>query len=303
MASISFAQCRTAARAVRRSEYGRQAIDTVRPRSILGLVRSRAPLPILLYLAAVEGRLVWQGERSFAVLEMPRYAASRRRDGGLLVRLLRLLDRRWDLLIFTVPPALLIAVAAAIAVGARLAGAAPLLTLVWVVLAAMAYVTVFMLAQVVTQVAWVRRVLGHEGAAPDRVAEESLPGWNWSMPLCHHEMPQPGRILLDLVTGQMERLIHAHATQTSAAEGAEPDGVRLREVLICLNRGVTSAAMRRALDAVLTLPYGPGARVAFRLPTGKIAGYRGPAQAGGGFFFTWLAGEFPPVSRSLLIMV
>ncbi|MGN9914173.1 5'-methylthioadenosine/S-adenosylhomocysteine nucleosidase family protein [Phytohabitans sp. LJ34] len=247
-------------------------------------------MAILLYLSAVEARLVWQSERSFAVLEAPRYVSPVRRDGGLVIRFLRVLDRRWDLLIFAVPPALLLAVTAAVALGATAAGATPPLAIVWLAVAAMAYVTAFMLAQVATQVAWVRRVFGHEGVAADRVAEESLPGWNWSMPLCHHETDQPGRVLLDLVTHQMERLIRAHATQLLAAQGAEPEGVRVREVLICLNHGVTTTGMRRTLEAALTLPYGPGARVAFRMPTGPVEGYREPVQAGGGFFFTYLAG-------------
>src|ERR1700730_11035309 len=99
-----------APRAVRRSEFGRQAIATVRPRGVVGFARRRAPLAIMLYLASWEGRLCWQGLDGFAVLEPPTRAGSARawarparlghRDGVTGLRLLRLLDRRWDTVVF-----------------------------------------------------------------------------------------------------------------------------------------------------------------------------------------------------------
>src|SRR5882757_9945189 len=91
----SFRHAFQAARNVRRAEFGRQAIATVRPRGVVGFARRRPPLAIMLYLASWERRLCWQDLDGFAVLEPP-VRASRRRDGAnrigpRLLGLLRLL--------------------------------------------------------------------------------------------------------------------------------------------------------------------------------------------------------------------
>jgi nucleoside phosphorylase len=277
VSTVSFADCRAAARRVRAAEHGPEALAVVRPRSVLGLVRSRAPLSVMLLVAAAEGRFVHPGPDSFALLERPLSAAGPRARGGLAVRLLRLIDRGWDWLIFTVPPLCLL--------GLALALRSP-----WFALAALVYVFVFMLAMLVNQSAWLRRTFGRRRPTPDELAAESLPGWNWSMPLCHHTAADGGKRLLQLAGDRMVDLVRRQVRQLAEAEGAEAEHVRIREVLVCLTRGVTTDAMRQTVADVLRVPYGPDARVAFRLPRDPVEGYRGPAQAGGGFFFLWLGG-------------
>jgi nucleoside phosphorylase len=277
VSTVSFADCRAAARRVRAAQHGHEALAVVRPRSVLGLVRARAPLSIVLRVAAAEGRFVRPGPDSFALLERPMSAAGPRARGGLTVRLLRLLDRGWDWLIFTVPPAGLL--------GLALGLMAPLFAL-----AALVYVFVFMVAMLVNQSAWLRRTFGRRRPAPDELAAESLPGWNWSLPLCHHTAADGHRRLLQLAGDRMADLVKRQVRQQAEAEGAEAELVRVREVLVCLTRGATTDAMRRTIADLLVQPYGPDARVAFRLPRDPVQGYRAPAQAGGGFFFVWIGG-------------
>jgi hypothetical protein len=51
-----------------RSPVRRQALDALRRRGISSFLRSHAPLPLLLLLAAREGRLFWRSRSCFAVL-------------------------------------------------------------------------------------------------------------------------------------------------------------------------------------------------------------------------------------------
>jgi nucleoside phosphorylase len=291
MEPITFADCRAAARTIRASQHGRQASAVVRPRSVLGIVRARGPLSVVLCVAAAEGRFVRLGPDSFALLERPMYAASpSAARGRFSTRLLRVIDRRWDVLLFAGPPILLLAVTGAIVLGAVIRGELPPFALVWLPVLAMAYVAVFMTGQVVYQSHLLRRVMGRRLPTPDELAAESYPGWNWSMPLCHHAAHGDGRALLRLAGERMAELVRRQVRQRAEADGAEPDRLNVREVLVCLTRGVTTDAMRATVAEVLIQPYGPGSQVALRLPAGPVRGYREPVQAGGGFFLIWVTG-------------
>jgi hypothetical protein len=102
---ISFQVAREAATAVRRAERCRDVADVVRPRGIFGVLRSRAPVAIILYVAARDGRLVWRSPEAFAVLESPHGSRLTGRPG---MSLLRLLDKHWDVVLFLFPPAVLL---------------------------------------------------------------------------------------------------------------------------------------------------------------------------------------------------
>jgi len=67
---LTFRQCRDAAKAVRRTEYGPAAVRRLRGERV-GFSRSRPGLALLLYLAAAQGRVVWRSSAAFAVLEPP----------------------------------------------------------------------------------------------------------------------------------------------------------------------------------------------------------------------------------------
>ena len=283
MGDVSYAQCRAAARAVRRAELGREARRVVRPPSVLGVIRDRAPLPIVLYVAARQQRLVWRNGSSFALLERPP-ALRRARPGPLGVRLLAAVDRRWPLLIFAVPPALLLV--AAVVVGLwvdRAIGA-------WLAVGASAYVVALLLAQVATQVDWLRRVFGPRERRADELAEESLPGWNWTLVLVHHDEPSGDADLLAAAVGRMERLVRADVREAAIELGGEPESVAVREVLVVLTRGITTNTMRRYVAAAMGAPYGRDARVVLRPPSAAVTGVREPVKERGGFFGFYLAG-------------
>ncbi|WBB93378.1 hypothetical protein [Verrucosispora sp. WMMC514] len=291
MAAMTFAECRAAARAVRAAEYGCEAVGVVRPRSVLGIVRSRGPLSIVLLVAQAEGRFVRAGPDSFALLERPLAvslpAAVR---GGVGLRLLRLLDRRWDTLLFAVPPGTALTVAAVLAFAASGRDAGPPSVIVWLALLAVLHVSVLMVAQVVSQSVALRRVLGRPVRPLDEIAAESYPGWNWSMPVCHHTAADDGRRLLRLAADRMAELVRREAELHAERVGVELTHGQVREVLVCLNRGVTTGRMRGTVAEALYQPYGPDSRVALRLPLDPVRDYRAPVRAGGGFFLVWCGG-------------
>jgi membrane protein implicated in regulation of membrane protease activity len=161
----SFQTCRQAARAVRSAQAGRQAMALSRPRGIAA-VRSRAPLALQIRLAALEGRLVWRGPDAFAVIEAPtsdRSSPGARRG----TKMLRFADRYWDQLILGMPALLALILAAGLAFvpATRIAA---LLAALFVV----AWVTLVVLALVVTGFAWLYRILivGH----PRDLAEQAI---------------------------------------------------------------------------------------------------------------------------------
>ncbi|MBB5873453.1 nucleoside phosphorylase [Allocatelliglobosispora scoriae] len=276
---VTFTQCRAAARAARGAEDGRRAIRVARPRSVHGLGSSRAPLALMLYVAATEGRLVWRNPASFALLERP--AAIESPIGkGLRRRLLRIVDRRWDLLVFAVPPVLLLLAAVVAGLLARLP-----LTAVLLATGAAAYAVVFMAAQMLTQLAWVRRVLGLRQRSPDEIAEETLPGSNWSVPLLHHEAADDIRPLVQEIDQRLSRLVRADLRVRGELTDRDVQEIPVRELLIFLPRGATTQDARQAMSAIMAAPFGPGSRVLLRAPANQVAKVRQPVREGGGFFF------------------
>ena len=137
----TWAECRQAVASVRGAEFGSQALASVRPRGVLGIIRSRGPLPLMLAVAAREGRLVWRDVDGFAVLEMPMGTRRPIRPRGLGWALLRLADRHWEFVVMAGPPAVLLPASVGVALLTRQA-LVPML----IVLAAVAYICVLMLA-------------------------------------------------------------------------------------------------------------------------------------------------------------
>jgi nucleoside phosphorylase len=278
---------RAAARAVRDAEFGRQALAVARPRSVLGLVRDRGPLPIMLRVADAEGRLVWHGPDSFVLLERP--LALRPPDiarGGLRLRLLRIVDRHWAPLVWGTPPALLILVSAVVA----LTVPKPPIGIVALPMAAMIWISIFLIGQLVHSSHWMRRTFGRRPARPDELAAESFPGWNWSMRLFHHTGPGGGEDLLRVATERLGDLIRRDAAYALEKTGAEAGDIRVRDVLVVLLNGVTTEPMRTVLRERLDLPFGPQSRVALKKPSDLVRPAPPPVQEGGGFLFVWIGG-------------
>ena len=88
-----------------RTGHLRQVRDTLRPRGVSGLWRSRAPLWVHLVLAERDGRLLRDGD-AVAVREPARDGAPSGTTG------LHRLDQLWDGLVFFVPAVVLLAIAA-----------------------------------------------------------------------------------------------------------------------------------------------------------------------------------------------
>ncbi|WP_200308659.1 5'-methylthioadenosine/S-adenosylhomocysteine nucleosidase family protein [Streptomyces adelaidensis] len=242
-APVSFAQCRRAARAVRAAEYGRRATATVRGRGISGLLPARGPLAVLLYVAAREGRLVWQSERGFMVLEPPLLISRRFLGAGIGLRLLRLVDRHWQTLLFAGPPTLALSAAASLLPfrDARLA-------VLLLAPAALLHVAVLMAAMVVTSGWALWRSFGAEGAGPRAVAE-SLAGNHWTVPLCHQEDVRRTDELLRRTTGRLRTLVAVRAEAAAADLGFQVQRGESAETLVVLRRGITTETVRRRLDA------------------------------------------------------
>lgn len=241
----SFRACRQAARAVRAAQESRQAITTVRPRGV-AFVRSRAPLALLIRLAALEGRLVWQSADAFAVLEPPTGGALPKPAGA---GTLQFLDRYWDLLIFAVPALLALASAAGLALLPATRVAALL-----VALFAMLWATAVMIALVIKGSAWMYRVL-IAGRARDlgEQAVGQLRGLHWSIPLLHISRPSDVAKILPAISRRITELVH----QADATRPAEDDWC---DIALCLEHGVTTKQARkavRAADGVTPLPGRP----------------------------------------------
>lgn len=187
----SFRDCRQAARGVRLSEHGREALALVRPRGTIPLFRARSPLAVMLYRAGLERRLLWWSAERFALLDPP--TADRRAPAWGRALWLRWLDEGWDLWCFLLPPVLLLAVAAGLT---RFPAAYPgALVLSF---AAVGFVAVAMAAGLVPGARWLYRVIvAEDERARGDLAVGQVLSRHWAMPLCHLPRPEHALELLD----------------------------------------------------------------------------------------------------------
>ena len=230
---------RQAARAVRSAEEGRRAMEMIRPRGV-AVVRSRAPLALLIRLAALEGRLVGWHPNAFAVLEAPTGDGPAKPGGQRGTKTLRFLDRYWDLLIFATPALLALTLAAGLALVP-----ATHITALLVALFAMLWATSVMVALVVKGFAWLYRIL-IVGRARD-LGEEAigqLCGLHWAVPLLHASRPSDVAEILPAISRHITGLVHHTGPNVATRRSAENGQ---RDVALCLERGITT---KRARDAV-----------------------------------------------------
>jgi hypothetical protein len=218
---------------VRRAPHERQAVDTMRPRGVSGVFRSRAPLALQLRLAAQQDRLLWWSPQLFALLEPPGNQPAR---GGS--RWVRWLDRWWDLLLFAIPPVVLLAAAALLALPAGAVRWRQIAAVACALLAS-GYVATLMTAVAVRGFLSLYRtlILGRSTEVTQSGIGQVLAS-HWSMPLCQL-LGQDTEIVAGMVLDAVQaRVADRVAVSPQAATPAD---------VLCLEHGVTSTTGRAAL--------------------------------------------------------
>jgi nucleoside phosphorylase len=284
--TVRLSACREAVRAVRAAECAQQAYASVRPRGVTGLIRARGPLALILWVAAAEARLVWRDGSSFALLEPP--MSTKARGGGFRLAMARIAVARWELLVFALPPVILLATAAVMALWPAT------LTVAGIVVASSAamYVIALMLGCVAT-IAFqlVRGMADRSERSVGRRATAMLSPRHWTLTLLHHDHVEDADDLLGQVAERVERLVRSRGLQASLAEGMEPLGGRVFEVLLITAAGVTTAATRDWLPAAqrVSSPYGISTDVLVLDPLGRT-GRRPSREFNTASFFCWYVG-------------
>ena len=284
---ISYRQCREMAAAVRGADEGRSAYNYIRPRGVSGLLRSRGPLPVILYLAAAESRLVWRDSTSFAVLQPPK--GMDQKGGGFKIRMLRFVNHHWDALLYILPPFTMMLLSLLLALslgGMRLPWLLPVCLLL--LTAAVLYVGVMLTAMMLSlpiRALFKRRREGH-------LLADSLPLRQWTLALFHHEAPSTPERLFSATTQRLERLVRYRAREAGRLEGAEVTAMQVTEVLICPLNAVTTGAMRKWLPTAqrIGLPFGVSADVVTAVPAGT-GKFQARYQKSAWFFWLYLATE------------
>jgi nucleoside phosphorylase len=217
--------CREASRAVRATPGWPQVKDAVRPPGV-GIHRSRPPLSLLLYGAAQDGRLVWHSDDEFALIEPPiargrDWASS---DAGRTW--IGRLDRWWDLLVFGVPPLLLLA-ASVPALFVPVVGPRVALLLVGI---ALLYILMQLTLGLILRS--FKRMWG--------TSDASVHGLHWTLVLVHLTDPSRTDRLLRAAFDRSKDLTRANI---------RPDVAEGTHILICLERAITTTEARRAVSA------------------------------------------------------
>ncbi|MEU5907875.1 5'-methylthioadenosine/S-adenosylhomocysteine nucleosidase [Micromonospora sp. NPDC047467] len=244
----SYRECRAAARSIRAAEFGRDAMDLVRPRGVLGVYRSKAPLSMLLYVAGHERLLVWRAPDSLALLQPPADRAVGHLAGR--VRLARGLVQHWDAVLLTMPPVVCLLGAVVVALIADLFGHTFVLVAgLALALVAVGYVALLMTAMVLYAARSVLGAVGNPSPRASAVAARNLPGTRWSVTLCHHVDQGASGQLLSHVTARLSRLITGQAKQCLRELGAQAPVINVTETLVCPTQGITNDWMRRRVAA------------------------------------------------------
>ncbi|MFI6073372.1 hypothetical protein ACIA5C_17515 [Actinoplanes sp. NPDC051343] len=265
----SIGDLRAAARAARAAEGGSDLVRLLRPRT-LGFIRTRGPIWLQLRRADLDGRLIWHDPGSYAMLRRP---ADRAVEGS--GRLLRVLDRHWNLAIMVGEFLIFLVMACALVAIRRAIGP----TGTWLGLEIVEILLLFAICadQVVALLAFAwrgLRALGRPRLRVDQVAAGQAPFEQWTMALCHHiDAHEQGHSLLADV-----------ARRLTALGGAD-------EALACPRDGITTRDMRARVAAWADdLKTGhPDPELSVRAPKQLPARSHRVTETGA-FFFLWLAG-------------
>ncbi len=247
MSRPNWQQCRTAAASIRRTEFAHEAGALLRPRSVLGVVRSRGPLSLVLYVAGGDGLLVWRSPESLTVLQPPGDQRRRPMATGWRAWLLRLAARQWDLVVFITPIVVLsvLTCGAALLVGAGFRAFVPVgLSLVLVLLV---HVALLLGCGLVTGLWQFAREFGRAAPAHDELAVALLPGRQWTVVFCHHVERGPVRQLLRLTDQRLQRLLTSDAEEITTELGVRVQSAVVTEKPLWLLRGATTRDTRAAV--------------------------------------------------------
>jgi len=218
------------AAAVSGAPHGREATRIIRPDG-LGPFRARPPLPVVLYLAAREGRLVRGPGGAFAVVEPPVARAAEWAATPIGSSALASLARWWDHLTFVVPPLVVLLVAVPVVLASPTGAVIVLVT-------AVAYLTLVM---VVALGKLALRSLSGYGRRGDGPMGGELRSYHWTCTLCH--VPDPAG-LGPLLRAAVDRA----ASLTSTVL---PEDRAFGTVLVGLRAAaVTTPAARRELSGL-----------------------------------------------------
>ncbi|RSM65235.1 hypothetical protein DMH04_49610 [Kibdelosporangium aridum] len=253
---VPFAQCRAIARGVRRAQHAKAAINTVRPRGVAGFIRNRAPLALVLYLAATEGRLVVQGTTAVAMLEPRAVGEKTWQPKGLRLGSLSFVDRRWSVLLFAAPAFILLGLSL-LAFAVDASGTS---TLVGVALA-LGYVLVVYLGMLVYPL-----------FARSPKTQEDL-GWSdaaarqWTMPLFHQENENRIDELFDQVRTRLTRLIAIETERHAQDRDARVTYQGTTAEVLCPLSGMTTDQARLRLNRLSGAynPFKDGHNIAIRV--------------------------------------
>ncbi|TDP92917.1 hypothetical protein [Labedaea rhizosphaerae] len=250
---------RAAARSVRASPRAATVLKSLRPRDTTRILYARGPLPLALYIADCEERLVWRGPDEFAVLQTP-LGLRTRYPLPASATVCRWLDSNWGIAVFAATPALLelLSLAVALAIGS-------LLVAVCVLLLALLFVSVAL------SIGVAHPMLARHRLAPGEAAVGTAVWHHWSLVLLHDaDAHTPGRMLED-VLHRLHRLI-ARDVQDSARDiGGHAESVRVHDTLVCLASGVTTEPVLRWLvsRADADVPFGPGSELIMLAPQAR----------------------------------
>jgi hypothetical protein len=238
---LRYDACRRAAAAVRGAEYGQAAARVLRPRGVGGLVRSRPPLGLLLWLSAVQGLVVWSAPKEFVLLEPPGGGAGRRRVGSRWAALCGAADRWWELLVFASVPLAGLVSAAVLA----LAGY-PMAALV-LVLAAVAWTAVWLVAVVLRAGLFLYMSFERSPRRSPDLARSALRP-HWRLALVQVEDPRRVHRLIDGALRQVDDLAATAADRSVEDEAG----------VVCALSSVTTAAARAVVLAAGRVEELPG---------------------------------------------
>jgi nucleoside phosphorylase len=298
---ITVREAWSAARTVRRAEYGRRAYDSVRPRGMSWLVRSRIPLSAVLWVAAREGRLVWQDTGGFALLEPPRTDKSLRPEtGNAALPVLTFADAYYDVLATWAPcvPVMLLAVGLVLPPWRT---PQTWFAAVLLMVATVCWIALMMGLMLVVQAASLIRAVATR-RDENRTKTDNTPFLHWTLRLCHQERPARSTALMDQVRERLYRLVTGEAEHAARQRGTRIKPLGMAETLACLMAGATTPAAREALLAAGAERPETGAGVTF------IASFDGepvPAHRrldSGTFLFIYLA-ALPVYVLSVATMV